>query len=250
LDNYVLETRRLNLFYGPFQALKDIDFTVLPNTITALIGPSGCGKSTLIRCFNRMNEFIEGVRMEGEVYVKGMDVRGMDVIELRKTVGMVFQRPNPFPFSIYENMAYGLRIHGLYKKKRAEEVIERCLRAVDLFDALKDKLSRPALELPLEMQQRLCIARILTIEPEIILLDEPCSALDPLATLRIEELLIELKRRYTILIVTHNMQQASRISDYTGFLYLGELVEFGPTERIFTVPKDKRTEAYITGRFG
>lgn len=197
-----------------------------------------------------MNEFIEGVRMEGEVYVKGRNVKEMDIIKLRKMVGMVFQRPNPFPFSIYENMVYGLRIHGLYEKRKAEEIIERCLKAVDLFDGLKDKLSKPALELPLEMQQRLCIARILTIEPEIILLDEPCSALDPLATLRIEELLIELKKKYTILIVTHNMQQASRISDYTGFLYLGELVEFGPTERIFTVPKDRRTEAYITGRFG
>lgn len=244
-----LRTEKFNLFYGTFHCLKDIDFCVYKNAITALIGPSGCGKSTLLRCFNRMNDLIEDVKVNGKIYVNEEPIENIDVIELRRKVGMVFQRPNPFPFSIYENMVYGLKIHGK-GRKYYDEIVEKCLRAVNLWDELKDKLHLPALSLTEEMKQRLCIARLLTIEPEIILLDEPCSALDPIATMKIEELMIELKNNYTILIVTHNMQQAARVSDYTGFMLLGELVEFGETSKIFTSPKDERTESYITGRFG
>lgn len=250
MDKVVLSTKDLNLYYGEFHALKNVNFNVFKNCITALIGPSGCGKSTLLRCFNRMNDLIEEVRITGEIFVKEQNLKDIDIIELRKKVGMVFQRPNPFPFSVYDNMVYGLKIHGMNNKKDNMRIVEKCLRSVGLWEELKDKLSMSALDLSEEMKQRLCIARLLTVEPEIILLDEPCSALDPIATMRIEELMIELKQNYTILIVTHNMQQAARVSDWTGFMLLGELVEFGETSQIFTSPKDERTEGYITGRFG
>jgi len=247
--DFAVRTEGLNLYYGSFYALKNVDFHVYRNSITALIGPSGCGKSTLLRCFNRMNDLIGDVRIEGKIIIDDTPIEEFDIIDLRRRVGMVFQRPNPFPFTVYENMVYGLAIHGM-KRKRPMEVIERCLRAVGLWDNIEDKLKTSALLLSDEMKQRLCIARLLTIEPEIILLDEPCSALDPIATMRIEELMVELKKDYTILIVTHNMQQAARVSDYAGFMLLGDLVEFGTTEQIFTAPKDSRTEEYITGRFG
>jgi len=250
MNNSVLRTDKLNLFYGSFHALIDVNFHAFGKSITALIGPSGCGKSTLHRCFNRMNDLIDDVKTTGGIFVNEQHIDDVDIIELRKKVGMVFQRPNPFPFSVYENMVYGLKIHGLSNKKRDEETMERCLKAVGLWEEIKDRLQMPAMSLSEEMKQRLCIARLLTVEPEIILLDEPCSALDPIATLRVEELMIELKNNYTILIVTHNMQQAARVSDYTGFMLLGELVEFGETPQIFTSPKDERTEGYITGRFG
>ncbi|MBA4417998.1 MAG: phosphate ABC transporter ATP-binding protein [Syntrophus sp. (in: bacteria)] len=250
MDGYALRTEKLNLYYGTMHALLSVNFKVFENSITSLIGPSGCGKSTLLRCFNRMNDLIDDVRMDGTIFVKEQDMEMLDIIELRKRVGMVFQRPNPFPFSVYENLIYGLKVHDIGSRKYKQETVERCLRAVGLWEDLKDKLSSPALNLSEETKQRLCIARLLTVEPEIILLDEPCSALDPIATLRVEELMVELKKNYTILIVTHNMQQAARVSDYTGFMLLGELVEFGETSQIFTSPKDKRTEDYITGRFG
>jgi phosphate transport system ATP-binding protein len=250
MDRHALKTENLNLYYGSFHSLKDVDFHVFERSITALIGPSGCGKSTLLRCFNRMNDLIDDVRIDGTILVDGQSIEELDLIELRKRVGMVFQRPNPFPFSVYENLIYGLKIHALGTRREKQEIVERCLKAVSLWDELKDKLSSPALSLSEEIKQRLCIARLLTVEPEIILLDEPCSALDPIATLRVEELMIELKKDYTILIVTHNMQQAARVSDYTGFMLLGELVEFGETSQIFTSPGDVRTEDYITGRFG
>jgi len=245
----VLRTEDVNLYYGPFHALQHIDFQVYRNSITSLIGPSGCGKSTLLRCFNRMNDLVEGVRIDGRILIDNAPLETFDIIDLRRRVGMVFQRPNPFPFSVHGNMIYGLAIHGI-KKKRHQEIVERCLRAVGLWEDLKDKMKQPALLLSDETKQRLCIARLLTIEPEIILLDEPCSALDPIATMRVEELMIELKRDYTILIVTHNMQQATRVSDYTGFMLLGELLEFGTTEEVFTSPTHEKTEEYITGRFG
>jgi phosphate transport system ATP-binding protein len=250
MDAFALRTKKLNLYYGTFHGLKDIDFNVSPRAITALIGPSGCGKSTLLRCFNRMNDLIDDVRMEGDIFVHDKPLEDIDIIELRKKVGMVFQRPNPFPFTVYENMIYGLKVHGIGNKNSVRETVEKCLHAVGLFDELKDKLNTPALSLSEEIKQRLCIARVLTVAPEIILLDEPCSALDPIATMRIEELMMELKTDYTILIVTHNMQQAARVSEYTGFMLLGDLVEFGNTSQIFTSPKDERTEGYITGRFG
>jgi phosphate transport system ATP-binding protein len=250
MNNFVLKTENLNLHYGSFHALKEINFNVHKNSITALIGPSGCGKSTLLRCFNRMNDLIDDIRISGDIFVHDQRIEEVDIIELRKKVGMVFQRPNPFPFTVYENMIYGLKIHGLGNKKKNRDTVENCLRAVGLWEELKDKLSVPALNLSEEIKQRLCIARLLTVEPEIILLDEPCSALDPIATMRVEELMMELKERYTILIVTHNMQQAARVSDYTGFMLLGDLVEFGETSQIFTSPGDERTEGYITGRFG
>ena len=249
MQEYVLKTESLNLYYGAFHGLKQVNFCVNRNSITSLIGPSGCGKSTLLRCFNRMNDLIDDVRVEGAILVNGQPLDGIDIIELRKKVGMVFQRPNPFPFSVRENLVYGLKVHG-YNKKESEGILERCLKAVSLWDDIKDRLSMPAMNLSEEMKQRLCVARVLTVEPEIILLDEPCSALDPIATMKIEELMVELKRNYTILIVTHNMQQAARVSDYTGFMLLGELIEMGETARVFTSPADKRTESYITGRFG
>jgi phosphate transport system ATP-binding protein len=244
-----LKTEKLNLFYGAFHALKDVDFQVYKNSITALIGPSGCGKSTLLRCFNRMNDLVDGVRIEGEILINSTPLDDIDIIELRRRVGMVFQRPNPFPFSVYENMVYGLNIHAL-KKRDHMELVERCLRAVGLWDEIKDKLKQSALLLSEETKQRLCIARLLTIKPDIILLDEPCSALDPIATMHVEELMLELKNDYTILIVTHNMQQAARVSDHTGFMLLGDLVEMGKTDQIFTAPQHEKTEEYITGRFG
>ncbi|MDD5593175.1 MAG: phosphate ABC transporter ATP-binding protein PstB [Candidatus Margulisbacteria bacterium] len=248
----IITTEKLNLYYGTFQALIDVTFNVEQNKITALIGPSGCGKSTLLRVFNRMNDLIEGVKVTGSVKVNGEEIlnNSVDLIDLRKKVGMVFQRPNPFPLSIYENVVYGLRIHGEKNRRVLDEAAEKSLAAVLLFDDLKDKLSQNALGLSLEQQQRLCIARLLAVVPDVLLMDEPCSALDPLATMRIEELMIELKKQYTIVIVTHNMQQAARISDECGFMLLGELVEFADTKKIFTAPGDKRTEDYITGRFG
>lgn len=248
----IIETNKLDLWYGTFQALINVNLEVSPRKITGLIGPSGCGKSTLLRVFNRMNDLIDGVRMTGSVQVAGEEILtdGVDLIKLRKKVGMVFQRPNPFPLSIFDNVTYGLKIHGLKSREKLDEAVVKSLGAVLLFDELKDNLSANALTLSLEQQQRLCIARLLAVVPEVLLMDEPCSALDPLATQRIEELMLELKKRYTIIVVTHNMQQAARISDECGYMLLGELVEFGETKQIFTNPKDKRTEDYITGRFG
>jgi phosphate transport system ATP-binding protein len=248
----IIVLRRLNLFYGAFQALQDIDATFPRQAITALIGPSGCGKSTLLRTLNRMNDLIEGVRIDGQVLIDGQDIFGPDVVltELRKKVGMVFQRPNPFPLSIYDNVVYGPRLHGEPGKAELAEILERSLAGVQMWDEVKDRLKTSALALTEEQQQRLCIARLLAVSPEILLMDEPCSALDPVATLRIEELMQELKRRYTIIIVTHNMQQAARASDLSGFMYLGELIEIGPTGEIFTRPRDSRTEDYITGKYG
>lgn len=243
----------LNLWYGDFHALKDVCAGFQPNKITAIIGPSGCGKSTLLRVFNRMNDLIEGVRIEGDVLIDGaniFDVR-TDLVALREKIGMVFQRPNPFPLSIYENIVFGVRVHnGRLKRDDLDKTVEQSLKSVLLWDELKDKLDKPALRLSLEQKQRLCIARLIAVRPDVLLMDEPCSTLDPQATARIEELMRELKERYTIVIVTHNMQQAARVSDDTGFMLLGELVEFGRTEAIFTAPRDKRTEDYITGRYG
>ncbi|MFH0887416.1 MAG: phosphate ABC transporter ATP-binding protein PstB [bacterium] len=249
---HIIETEKLNLYYGDFRALIDVDLRVNEKTITALIGPSGCGKSTLLRVFNRMNDLIEGVRTTGIVKIEGAEILGskVNLTDLRRRVGMVFQRPNPFPLSIFENVAYGLRIHGEGRHRVLEEAVQKSLSEVMLFDQLKDKLSMNALQLSLEEQQRLCIARLIAVTPDILLMDEPCSTLDPMSTMRIEEMMIELKKRYTIVIVTHNMQQAARVSDDCGFMLLGELVEFGNTKDIFTQPQDKRTEDYITGRYG
>lgn len=245
-------TKELNLWYGHFPALKSINATFEERNITAIIGPSGCGKSTLLRVFNRMNDLIEGVRTTGRVLIDGTDIidSKIDLVTLRKKVGMVFQRPNPFPLSIYDNIIFGPKVHGLVDKESFAEIVERSLSAVLLWDGLKDKLHKSALGLSLEQKQRLCIARLIAVKSDILLMDEPCSTLDPQATAKIEELIYELKKNYTIIIVTHNMQQAARISDETGFMLLGELVEFGVTQDIFTTPKDKRTEDYITGRFG
>ena len=243
----------LNLWYGDFQALINVNAHFTEKQITAMIGPSGCGKSTLLRVFNRMNDLIEGVRVSGEVFIDAENIISdkTDLISLRKKVGMVFQRPNPFPLSIYENIVFGQRVHAENLTKfKLDEVVEDSLKSVLLWDELKDKLKKPALSLSLEQKQRLCIARLIAVKPEILLMDEPCSTLDPQATSRIEELMRELKNNYTIIIVTHNMQQAARVSDETGFMLLGELVEFGKTQSIFTSPKDKRTEDYITGRYG
>ena len=247
-----LAIERLDLYYGDFHALKGIDMTIRPRCVTAMIGPSGCGKSSLLRCLNRMNELIELARMTGRILLDGEEITqsSMPLITLRKRIGMVFQRPNPFPLSIFDNIAFGVRIHELAERGAIADVVARSLQAVGLWDALKDRLRRSALRLSLEQQQRLCIARLLAVQPEVLLMDEPCSALDPIATGKIEELLYELKTRYTIVIVTHNMQQAARVSDATGFLLMGELIEFDATERLFTTPRDPRTEAYITGRFG
>jgi len=246
-----LGTRSLNLWYGTFQALINVSLAVKPNAITAIIGPSGCGKSTLVRVFNRMNDSIRGIRISGDVLLEGQSIydHHIDLRQLRKRVGMVFQRPNPFPLSVFENIAYGPKIHGLSEGDLAERV-EKALRQTGLWEALKDRLNTSALSLAPEQQQRICISRLLAVEPEVLLMDEPTSALDPIATARIEELLINLKQRYTIVIVTHNMQQAARISDYTAFMLLGELVEVGETQTIFTLQSDPRTEQYISGRFG
>jgi len=251
LDKPKIEANNLNLWYGSFQALKDVNVSFLEKRITAIIGPSGCGKSTLLRVFNRMNDLIEGVRIAGDVLIDGeniIDTR-IDLVTLRKKVGMVFQRPNPFPLSIFENIVFGLKIHGL-NQDNLDETVERSLKSVLLWDELKDKLNKSALSLSLEQRQRLCIARLIAVKPDILLMDEPCSALDPQATQRIEELMRELKNNYTIIIVTHNMQQAARVSSDAGFMLLGELIEFAKTQDLFTKPKDKRTEDYITGRYG
>jgi phosphate transport system ATP-binding protein len=247
-----IEVEGLNLWYGDFQALIDVNMPVREKAITALIGSSGCGKSTLLRCLNRMNDLIEDVRIEGAVRVDGSDIYGGKggLTGLRKKVGMVFQRPNPFPLSVFENIAFGPKVHHSARRTELEGIVEASLRAVHLWDELKDRLDRSALGLSLEQKQRLCIARLVAVKSEVLLMDEPCSALDPVATLRIEELMRVLKADYTIVIVTHNMQQAARVSEETGFMLLGELVEFGRTTDIFTRPRDKRTEDYITGRFG
>jgi phosphate transport system ATP-binding protein len=246
-----LETSHLSLWYGQFQALIDVSLAVPPAAITAIIGPSGCGKSTLVRVFNRMNDGIPGIRISGDVRLDSESIYGakIDLRRLRKRVGMVFQRPNPFPLSVFENVAYGPRIHGLAAGD-LEERVEKALRQTGLWDAFKDRLNASALALAPEQQQRICISRLLAVEPEVLLMDEPTSALDPIATARIEELLIGLKKRYTIVIVTHNMQQAARISDITAFMLLGELVEVGETQTLFALQSDPRTEQYISGRFG
>lgn len=250
--NTKMETRKLDFFYSNQQCLKSISITMAENQITALIGPSGCGKSTLLRTFNRMNDIIPGVRHEGKVLLDNEDIYDpeVDVVEVRKRVGMVFQQPNPFPKSVFDNIAFGPRVLGMNQKGSLDKVVEESLRAAALWDEVKDKLGKSALALSGGQQQRLCIARALAVQPEVLLMDEPCSALDPQSTLRIEELMQDLKKKYTIVIVTHNMQQAARTSDYTGFLLLGELVEFSKTGDMFSRPQDKRTEDYITGRFG
>ncbi len=248
----VLEVDRLSLWYGSSQALHTVSMRIPSKKITAYIGPSGCGKSTLLRCFNRLNDLIDGVRTEGDIRLDGASIHDprMDTNALRRRIGMVFQKSNPFPKTIYENVAYGARIHGVRRKAQLDEIVEKSLRAAALWDEVKDRLDQSALGMSGGQQQRLCIARAIAIEPEIILLDEPCSALDPIATARIEELMQDLKNRFTLVIVTHNMQQASRVSDYTAFMYLGRLVEYGPTEKLFINPSKKQTEDYITGRFG
>ena len=247
-----LEIRNLNLFYGDFHALKNIQMDIEEKKITAFIGPSGCGKSTLLRSINRMNDLVEGCRIEGQILLDGKNVydRNTDINMLRKRIGMVFQKPNPFPMSIYDNIAYGPRTHGIHNRKKLDEIVEKSLRDAAIWDECKDRLKKSALGLSGGQQQRLCIARALACNPEVLLMDEPTSALDPISTCRIEDLVLELKKDYTVVIVTHNMQQALRISDNTAFFLLGDMVEYGPTEQIFTVPKDKRTENYITGRFG
>ena len=248
----LIVTENLSLYYGEAQALKTISMSIRERMVTAFIGPSGCGKSTLLRCLNRMNDLIDHVRITGAVRIGGQDIhsREVDVIELRKRVGMVFQKSNPFPKSIYENIAYALRLHGMKDKAELDEAVEQSLRSSALWDEVKDRLHASALGLSGGQQQRLCIARAIAIQPEIILMDEPASALDPLATGRVEDLILDLKKEFTIVIVTHNMQQAARISDYTAFFYLGELIEYDTTNKIFTVPTKKQTEDYVTGRFG
>jgi len=248
----IIRTEKLNLWYGEKQALIDIDIEILAHKITALIGPSGCGKSTLIRCFNRMNDVIPNCRTTGKIYFKGEEIYGLqaDPVEVRKKIGMVFQKPNPFPKTIYENVAYGPRVQGIHEKKTLDGIVERSIRIAALWDEVKDRLNESAMSLSGGQQQRLCIARALSIEPEVILMDEPCSALDPIATAKIEDLIYELKQNYTVIIVTHNMQQAARVSDYAAYMYLGRLIEYGDTTQIFENPKEELTENYITGRFG
>ncbi|MFA7229047.1 MAG: phosphate ABC transporter ATP-binding protein PstB [Melioribacteraceae bacterium] len=247
-----IEISGLDLFYGKFQALKSVNMAVRKNMITALIGPSGCGKSTLLRSLNRMNDLIKGTKITGKILLDEMDIYSpsLDVTELRTRVGMVFQRPNPFPLSIYDNVIYGLKVAGIRGRKKCDEIAEKSLKGAWLWDQVKDKLNHPALELPLDQQQRLCIARLLAVQPEVILMDEPCSALDPIATMKVEELMLELKKDYTIVIVTHNMQQASRVSDFTGYMLMGEMIEFNGTKNIFTRPSKKLTEDYISGKYG
>jgi phosphate transport system ATP-binding protein len=247
-----LEVKDLDLFYGESQALKKINIQIPQNRVTAFIGPSGCGKSTLLRCFNRMNDLVDGCRIEGQLMLEDKDIyeKGVNVADLRRRVGMVFQKPNPFPKSIFENVAYGLRIQGVNNRRVLEEAVENALKGAALWDEVKDRLNDNALGLSGGQQQRLVIARAIAVEPEVLLLDEPASALDPISTLKIEELIYELKEKYTIVIVTHNMQQAARVSDYTAFMYIGELVEFGDTNSLFTIPQKKQTEDYITGRYG
>ena len=245
-------TENLNLYYGENHALKDINMKIREGAITAFIGPSGCGKSTFLKTLNRMNDLVDCVRIEGKVYLDGEDIYDpkVDTTLLRKKMGMVFQQPNPFPMSIYDNIAYGPRIHGIKNKAAMDEIVERSLRGAAIFDEVKDRLKKSALGLSGGQQQRLCIARALAVEPEILLMDEPTSALDPISTLKVEELMEELKKDYTVVVVTHNMQQAARVSDYTAFFLVGEVIEFDTTDNIFSRPRDKRTEDYITGRFG
>jgi phosphate transport system ATP-binding protein len=247
-----LKLKDVNFYYGDFKAIKNINMDIYDRQITAFIGPSGCGKSTLLRTFNRMNDFIEGTKVEGEITFDGQDIysNNVDPVELRRNIGMVFQKPNPFPKTIYENIVFGLRNNGIKKKDILDEVVESTLKAVALYDEVKDKIYKSALKLSGGQQQRLCIARTIAMQPDVVLMDEPTSALDPISTLKIEELLLDLKKHYTIIIVTHSMQQAARISDYTAFFLSGEVIEFGVTKNIFSNPRDKRTEDYITGRFG
>jgi phosphate transport system ATP-binding protein len=250
--NIIIETEKLNLWYGEKQALIDIDMEMYPNKVTALIGPSGCGKSTLIRCFNRMNDVIPLCRTTGKVIFDGENIYdpSVDAVSVRKKIGMVFQKPNPFPKSVYENIAYGPRVAGVKDKKMIDEIVERSIKNAALWDEVHDRLHESAMGLSGGQQQRLCIARALAIEPEVILMDEPCSALDPIATAKIEDLINKLKQSYTVIIVTHNMQQAARVSDYAAYMYLGKLIEFGETKQIFENPEEELTENYITGRFG
>ncbi len=247
-----IQTRNLDFFYGSFQALRGVNLDIAPNKVTALIGPSGCGKSTFLRCINRMNELIDGTRIEGQILLEGVDIYGpgVDPVELRKSVGMVFQKPNPFPMSIFDNIAYGPRIHGVRKQSELSEIVRSCLTKAYLWEEVKDKLGQSALAISGGQQQRLCIARAMAVDPKIILMDEPCSALDPVATARIEDLIFELKAQFTIVIVTHNMQQAQRASDFTGFFMHGRLVEFNGTQDLFLFPQKRETEDYISGRFG
>ena len=251
-ETVALEVPGLNLFYGDKQALFDVSMNIPKQRVTAFIGPSGCGKSTLLRTFNRMNDLVDGCRVQGEIRLDGQDIyqKGVDVAELRRRVGMVFQKPNPFPKSIYENVVYGLRIQGVNQKRVLDETVEWALKSAALWDEVKDRLHESALGLSGGQQQRLVIARTVAVQPEVLLLDEPCSALDPISTLKVEELIYELKSKYTIVIVTHNMQQAARVSDYTAFMYMGKLIEFGDTDTLFTNPAKKQTEDYITGRYG
>lgn len=252
MGKYKVISKHLNLYYGEFHALKDISIKVKENAVTALIGPSGCGKSTFLRTLNRMNDLIPNVKITGKILLDGKDIysEGIDVVNLRKKVGMVFQRPNPFPMSVYDNIAYGPRIHGIKAKWQLDEIVEESLKKAALWDEVRDRLHKSALGLSGGQQQRLCIARLLAVEPEVLLMDEPTSALDPISTLKVEELIQLLKEKYTIIIVTHNMQQAARVSDYTAFFLNGEVIEYDNTENIFTKPKDQRTEDYVTGRFG
>ena len=247
-----VSVRGLNLYYDDVQALRNIELDIPEKQVTAFIGPSGCGKSTLLRCFNRMNDLIESCRIEGKIYLAGRNIqkKKVDVAELRREVGMVFQKPNPFPKSVYENVAYGLRIQGINRRRVLDETVEWALNGAALWDEVKDRLNESALGLSGGQQQRLVIARAIAVQPKVILLDEPCSSLDPISTLKVEELINELKQKYTIIIVTHNMQQAARVSDRTAFMYLGELIEYGDTDQVFTNPGNKRTEDYITGRYG
>lgn len=248
---YKLDIENLDLYYGDFKALKSVNMQINANEITAFIGPSGCGKSTLLKSLNRMNDLVEGCRITGAVRLDGEDIyHGIDVNLLRKRVGMVFQKPNPFPMSVYDNIAYGPRTHGIHSKMKLDDIVEHSLRSAAIWDEVKDRLKKSALGLSGGQQQRLCIARALAVEPEVLLMDEPTSALDPISTSKIEDLAVELKKDYTIVMVTHNMQQAARISDKTAFFLLGEVVEYGDTQELFSMPKDKRTEEYITGRFG
>ncbi|NLI58786.1 phosphate ABC transporter ATP-binding protein PstB [Acetivibrio saccincola] len=250
-NKYKIYTKNLNLFYGDVQALKNVSISIEEKKVTAFIGPSGCGKSTFLKSLNRMNDLVENVKISGEVYLDNLNIyEKCDIVGLRKRVGMVFQKPNPFPMSIYDNIAYGPRIHGIKSRLKLNDIVEKSLKRAALWDEVKDRLRQSALGLSGGQQQRLCIARVLAVEPEVLLMDEPTSALDPLSTLKIEDLINELKKNYTIIIVTHNMQQAGRISDKTAFFLSGEIIEYNSTEKIFSMPKDKRTEDYITGRFG
>lgn len=247
-----VKVENLNLYYGENHALKDVNMDIQENAVTAFIGPSGCGKSTFLKTLNRMNDLVDGVRIDGKVLLDGEDIYDLsvDTTILRKKVGMVFQQPNPFPMSIYDNIAYGPRVHGIRDKKRLDQIVEESLRGAAIFDEVKDRLKKSAMGLSGGQQQRICIARALAVQPEVLLMDEPTSALDPISTAKIEELMEDLKKKYTVIVVTHNMQQATRVSDQTAFFLVGEMVEFGDTKQIFSYPQDKRTEDYITGRFG